>query len=45
MTDRTRHDPAGEAPATGLDPARRRELLGASTLGRGMLREEARRDG
>ena len=40
LAERARLDPTGEAQAAGLDPARRRELLEASTLGRGLLRAE-----
>ena len=43
LAERARLDPTGEAQAAGLDPARRRELLEGSTLGCGLLREEARR--
>ena len=42
LAERARLDPTGEAQAAGLDPARRRELLEGSTLGRAMLAEEAR---
>ncbi len=44
LVERARLDPTGEGQAAGLDPARRRELLEASTLGRSLLREEAHRD-
>ncbi len=42
LAERARLDRTGEAQAAGLDPARRRELLEGSTLGRSLLRAELR---